>query len=95
MKNMGILNTAWNPIRPGGLTTHEVDYLKGLGWKEATVEQDVSDVPIGFAAPELPGAVTMHNFSVPAGTKVLYNPEDERAIILGCGNPTCWRYLMR
>ena len=95
MKNMGILNPNWNPIRAGGLSQHDIDYLKNQGWIEGETTKDVDEAPIGFTAPDIPGGYTMHNFSIPKGTKFLYNPDDERAILLGCGNPTCWRYLMR
>ncbi len=92
---MGLLNSSWNPVRAAGLTQHEIDYLKKQGWKAGTTKKLAENIPIGFAAPELPGGFTMHNFNVPKGTKFLYNPADERAILLDCGNPTCWRYLMR
>ena len=95
MKNMGIFDPNWNPIMPGGLTEHDVGHLKRLGWLEGTTEVDAPDVPIAFSAPELPGRVTMHNFSVPKGTRYLYNPKDERAVLLDCANATCWRYLVR
>lgn len=95
MKNMGMWRADISPLRAGGLTDQEVAYLVGLGWIRASTEKDVEEAPIGFAAPELPGGYTMHNYSIPAGTEYLYNPEDERAIILDCGNPTCWRYLMK
>lgn len=94
MKNMGTLDLNWNPVKAGGLADSEISYLKSRGWKAGTTKEDILDVPIGFAAPDLPGGFTMHNFSVPKGTRFLYNPEDERAVILGCGNPTCWRYLV-
>lgn len=95
MKNQGVLNASRNPVRAGGLTPHEITYLKQQGWIESETTEDVSDAPIGLAAPELPGGFTMHNFSLPKGTKYLYNPTDERAILRECGNPTCWRYLLR
>lgn len=94
MKNMGVLDVNLNPVRAGGLSDQEVQELLDQGWLEGETIQDVDNVAIGFAAPELPGGFTMHNYSVPKGTQFLYNPEDERAIIRGCGNPTCWRYLM-
>jgi hypothetical protein len=95
MKNMGRLNPNLNPIKAGGLSSHEVAYLKQQGWIEGVTEKDVDEAPIGFVAPELPGGYTMHNYSVPKGTEYLYNPEDERAILRECGNPTCWRYLLK
>ncbi|EKN6161981.1 hypothetical protein ACLMPM_03730 [Yersinia enterocolitica] len=95
MKNMGVINFNWNPIRAGGLSQHDIDHLKQQGWVEGITDKDVDEAPIGFTAPDIPGGYTMHNFSIPAGTKFLYNPDDERAIITACGNPTCWRYLMR
>jgi len=94
MKNMGMLNPNLKPIKAGGLSAHEVDYLKSQGWIEGITDQDVHEAPIGFAAPEIPGGYTMHNYSVPKGTAYLYNPDDERAILMACGNPTCWRYLV-
>jgi hypothetical protein len=94
MKNMGRFNPNWNPIRAGGLSQHDVDHLKRQGWIEGITEKDVDEAPIGFSAPDIPGGYTMHNFSVPKGTRYLYNPEDERAILRECGNPTCWRYLL-
>lgn len=95
MKNMGVLNENWNPVKAGGLSAHEVEYLKKQGWIEEKTIEDVKDVPIGFSAPEIPGGFTMHNFNVPKGTEYLYNPDDERAILKHCGNPTCWRYLLK
>jgi hypothetical protein len=95
VKNMGILDPNLNPVRAGGLSPHEIGYLKKQGWKEGTTKKLVAEAPIGFSAPHIPGGFTVHNFSVPKGTKFLYNPVDERAIILACGNPTCWRYLIR
>lgn len=95
MKNQGLLNVHWNPVKAGGLSQHEIDYLKQQGWIEGETQEHVDEAPIGFSAPDIPGGFTMHNFSVPKGTKYLYNPDDERAVILECGNPTCWRYLMK
>lgn len=95
MKNMGMWRAEINPVRAGGLTAQEISYLESLGWVAGETTSIAEEVPIGFAAPEIPGGFTMHNYSVPAGTKFLYNPDDERAIILSCGNPTCWRYLMK
>jgi len=94
MKNMGVLDPNVNPIKAGGLTPHDVAHLKSMGWIEGVTEEDVPEAPIAFSAPELPGGVTMHNFSVPKGTRYLYNPADERAVIALCGNATCWRYLL-
>ncbi|MDN0082426.1 hypothetical protein QU487_06615 [Crenobacter sp. SG2305] len=94
MKNMGVLDHNLNPVRAGGLSQHDIDHLKRQGWVEGVTTKDVSDCAIGFSAPDMPGGFTMHNFSVPAGTAYLYNPVDERAVLLACGNPTCWRYLM-
>lgn len=94
MKNMDVLDTNWNPVRAGGLSKHEIDYLKQQGWVEGKTKKLVREAPIGFTAPHIPGGFTMHNFSIPKGTKFLYNPVDERAVITACGNPTCWRYLL-
>lgn len=95
MKNMGVFDPNWNPVRAGGLSPHEVAHLKKQGWKPDITKHNVSDAPIGFSAPEIPGGFTMHNFSIKKGTKFLYNPKDHRAVLLECGNPTCWRYLVR
>lgn len=95
MKNMGVLNPYWNPVKAAGLTQTDIDYLAKAGWKHHTVEDDVPDAPVGFAAPEMPGGYTMHNVSIPKGTEVMYDPDTERAVILACGNPTCWRYLVK
>ena len=95
MKNMGMFNPSWNPIRAGGLSQHDIDFLKKQRWIEGETTKDVDEAPVGFSAPDIPGGYTMHNFSIPKGTRYLYNPDDERAILLDCGNPTCWRYLMR
>lgn len=94
MKNMGLFDPHWNPVRAGGLSPHEVKHMKKMGWVAGVTEADVDEAPIGFSAPEIPGGFTMHNFSVKKGTKYLYNPQDERALLLDCGNPTCWRYLV-
>lgn len=95
MKNQGVLDVNQNPTKAGGLTKSDIKYLKDLGWKEGVVEKKAKDVAIGFAAPELPGGFTLHNYDVPKGTEYLYNPKDERAILKACGNPTCWRYLLK
>jgi hypothetical protein len=95
MKNMGMFDPNWNPIRAGGLSAHDIAHLKKQGWKTGKTKKLVKEAPIGFSAPDIPGGYTMHNFSVPKGTAFLYNPKDERAILMECGNPTCWRYLLR
>ena len=72
MKNMGVFDPNWYPVKAGGLTQHEIDYLKRQGSLEGVTDHNVQDVLIRFSAPHLPGGFTMHNFSVPAGTKYLY-----------------------
>lgn len=94
MENMGILDPNWNPIRPGGLSPHDVAHLKKQGWKEAKTKKLVDEVPVGFSAPDIPGGVTMRIVSIPKGTRFLYNTESATVIIWECGNPTMRRYLL-
>ena len=95
MKNIGAINPYFNPVKAGGLTNEEIAYLEAKGWKKHVVEEDVDEAPVVFAAPELPGGYTLFNAAIPKGTEVLYDPETDRAIIIDCGNGTCWRYLVR
>lgn len=93
MRNMGRIRFDWNPIVPGGLIDRDTRHLELMGWKQGVTEHDIEDVPVGFVDAALPGQITMHNVSIPKGTEYYYDPDTERAIIRGCGNPTCWRYL--
>lgn len=95
MKNMGFLRYDWNPVVPGGLSEHQIKHLESLGWLHGTSDHDVDEAPVGFMDAVLPGQFTMHNVSIRSGTKFMYDPDTERAVILECGNPSCWRYLMR
>ena len=95
MKNMGVLNPVWNPVKAGGLSEQDIAHLENMGWKKGVSEKDVEEAPVVFSAPEIPGGSTLHNVSIPAGTEYLYDPETERAIIISCGNASCWRYLVR
>jgi hypothetical protein len=94
MKNMGMFESSRNPVKKGGLTNEDIKDLESKGWKHGTTEIEVKDVAIGFEASHLPTGFILQNYTVPAGVAYLYNPEDETAIILACGNPTCWRYLV-
>ena len=93
MKNMGTFDPSWNPVVPGGLSDEQISELKKKGWKEEVTYKISTDVDIGFSDPSMPGGFSFYKFDIPAGTKYLYNPDDGRAAIVGCGNPTCWRWL--
>lgn len=95
MKHFGMLDSTVDPLVPGGLTKKQQEELRRKGWGEETTRYDVRNVGIGFSSPDLPGGVIFKLVDVPAGTRYMYNPEDGTAIIMDCGNPSCWRYLLR
>lgn len=94
MENIGMLDPNLNPIRPGGLSAHDVAYLKKQGWKEGKTKKLVKDVPVGFAAPEIPGGFVIHLVNIPKGTRFLFNPLNADGIIWECGNATVKRHLL-
>ena len=93
MKNMGIFDPSWKPVIPGGLSDSDKKNFENLGWKHEVTYKISKDVDIGFADNDVPGGFSFYKFDVPEGTPYMYNPRDGRAVISGCGNPTCWRWL--
>ncbi|HDR8937055.1 hypothetical protein LGM38_17735 [Burkholderia vietnamiensis] len=94
MKHMGMYDPAVDPVVPGGLTSQQIADLKSAGWKPEITRYDVVDAYMTFSDPKMPGGVTLRRVSVPAGTEYLYNAEEGTAIVIACGNKTCWRHLL-
>jgi hypothetical protein len=94
MKHMGIFDPAVDAMVPGGLKPQQIAALIGAGWKPEETRYDVVDAYMTFADPSMPGGVTLRRVSVKAGTKYLYNADEGTAIVISCGNKTCWRHLL-
>ena len=95
MKNLGTFDPDWNPVKPGGLTKDDISNLETRGWKHETTGYDVEGVDLGFVDPEIPSGFILYKVNVPKGEKYMYHPEHGGAIMMSCGNPTCWRHLLR
>lgn len=95
MKNMGTFDPNWKPVIKGGLSDKDKARLLAAGWKMEVTGYDVKDADVGFAETDVPGGFLLYKVNIPAGTEYFYNPETGAAMLTGCGNPTCWRYLMR
>lgn len=94
MENISTLDPNWNPIRPGGLSPHDVAHLKKRGWKEAKTKKLIKEVPVGFSAPDIPGGFQVQIVSIPKGTRFLYHPQSATVVIFECNNPAPKRYLV-
>ena len=95
MKNIGKLDTSWNPIKPGGLTGDDINKLTEAGWKKEVTGYDVEGVDITFNDPEVPTGIVLYKVDVPKGTEYFYHAGHGGAILSECGNATCWRHLMK
>ena len=94
MKHMGVLSADVDPVVPGGVPEESLAPLLDKGWIRGTTKYDVTNAGVAFSDPELPGGVVLRLVDIPAGTDYIANPSEGTAIILGCGNATCWRYLL-
>jgi hypothetical protein len=94
MKHMGMFDPNVDAEVPGGLTAQDESNLVNLGWKKETTRYDVVDAYVVFSDKRMPGGTTLRRVSVPAGTDYYYNADEGIAIIISCGNKTCWRHLL-
>ena len=84
-----------DPLVEGGLTEDHQNELENQGWKRATTQYNVTNAGVAFRDVSRPSGVVLKLVDVPAGVDyMMFNPEDGTAAILGCGNETCWRYLI-
>ena len=94
MKSFGTLDHNFKPVKAGGLTDDDIASLEKLGWKRETTQYDVTGADVGFYDKDIPTGFITHKVDIPSGTEYMYNAADGGAIIMGCGNPTCWRHLL-
>ena len=94
MKNKGDFNPNKKPVKSGGLSKSDIKTLEDNGWKHEKTKYDIVGADVGFKDKKIPTGFIIYKVNVPKGTKYMYNSKDGSAIILDCGNPTCWRHLL-
>ena len=59
-----------------------------------TTQYNVTNAGVAFRDVSRPSGVVPKLVDIPAGVDYMFNPEVGTAVLLGCGNETCWRYLI-
>ena len=94
MRHMGVLDPTVDPMVEGGISEEQQRDLESQGWRKEVTKYRVSNAGVVFRDESRPAGVVLKLVDIPEGIDYMYNPEDGTAIILSCGNATCWRYLL-
>lgn len=81
-------------VVPGGLTQEDVRFYLDQGWTIKTTDQDNSNIDVVFKDPSNPTGYAIRPAFIPRGSDYLRH-DDGRAVLMSCGNPSCWRWYER
>ena len=83
-----------NPVIEGGLSEEQIQEALQGGWKKSVTQNDHDNIDTVFADPSNPAGFSIAPAWIPAGTPYLWHL-DGRAVYASCGNPSCWRWLVK